>query len=214
MSFETYLFDLDGTLLDSIDLIFRCYRHSASVHLETSPPDRVWRDGLGTPLRQQFGAVTSDAALIERMVTTYREYHQEHHDQSVTAYPDVRRVLESLSRRGATLGIVTSKLRPGTERGLGVTGLTEFFSVIVTADEVRRPKPDPEPVVAALDRAGATAATTVFIGDSPHDMSSGRAAGVTTAAALWGPFTVEDLTGSAPDHFLGSPDDILGLEPA
>ena len=56
--FDTYLFDLDGTLLDSIELIFRCYRHAAQTHMGALPPDKVWLDGLGTPLRQQFSAVS------------------------------------------------------------------------------------------------------------------------------------------------------------
>lgn len=212
--FDTFLFDLDGTLLDSIDLIFRCYRHAAlthMVHLDEQPPDQVWLDGLGTPLRQQFGAVTSDDELIEAMVVTYREYHNVHHDDSVALYPDVARVLKALSARGVTLGVVTSKLRPGAERGLKLTGLIEHFPILVTADEVTRPKPDPEPVRAALERAGSDPKRTVFIGDSPHDMAAGRDAGVATAAVLWGPFGVEALSSMAPTFLLKTPEEILSL---
>ena len=209
--FDTYLFDLDGTLLDSIDLIFRCYRHAARTHLGELPPDKVWLDGLGTPLREQFSAVTSDSDLIEEMVVTYREYHHLHHDTSVTLYPGVERALDGLSERGATLGVVTSKLRAGAERGLRLTGLIEHFPVLVAADDVKRPKPDPEPVVAALVRAGADRTNTIFIGDSPHDMAAGRAAGVATAAVLWGPFSVDELSASSPTFLLEKPEEILSL---
>ena len=209
--FDTYLFDLDGTLLDSIELIFRCYRHAARTHLAELPPDKVWLDGLGTPLRQQFSAVTSDADLIDEMVVTYREYHHLHHDTSVALYPGVARVLDALSERGATLGVVTSKLRAGAERGLKLTGLIERFPVLVSADDVKRPKPDPEPVEAALARAGADRINTIFIGDSPHDMASGRAAGVATAAVLWGPFSAEELSRSSPTFLLDKPAEILSL---
>ena len=130
---DTFLFDLDGTLIDSIELILRCYRHAAATHLSEQPPTSVWRDGLGTPLREQFRAVTSDADLIETMVVTYREFHNEHHDSSVRVYPDVEEVLRGLRRR-AKLGVVTSKLRAGAERGLKLLGLFEFFDVVVTAD--------------------------------------------------------------------------------
>lgn len=210
-AFDTFLFDLDGTLLDSIELIFRCYRHAASTHLGELPPDSVWRDGLGTPLRQQFRMVSSDAELIETMVVTYREYHHEHHDSSVRLYPGVARVVDALAQRGAKLGIVTSKLRHGAERGLRLTGLLDHFPVVVTADEVTRPKPDPEPVEAALERAGSSRDSTIFIGDSPHDIAAGRAAGVATAAVLWGPFSADELSACAPTFFLEKPDEILAL---
>jgi pyrophosphatase PpaX len=210
-AFDTYLFDLDGTLLDSIELIFRCYRHAAATHLAELPDDQVWLDGLGTPLRQQFGAVTSDAELIEEMVVTYREYHHLHHDTSVSLYPDVERVVASLTARGVTLAVVTSKLRAGADRGLRLTGLNEHFPVIVTAEDVSRPKPDPEPVLAAVERTGGDRTRTIFIGDSPHDMAAGRAAGVATAAVLWGPFSVEALSPSSPTYLLSTPEEILSL---
>ena len=209
--FGAYLFDLDGTLIDSIDLIFRAYRHTAERHLPVSPPDSVWREGLGTPLRQQLSAVCDDPELIETMVATYREYHFAHHDESVKAFPDVVDVVATLAGRGVRLGVVTSKLRTGAERGLVAAGILEFFHTIVSAEEVSRPKPHPEPVFAALERLGVDAGNAVFIGDSPHDIAAGREAGVTTAGVLWGPFAREELTLASADFILESPAEILSL---
>ena len=210
-AFAAYLFDLDGTLIDSIDLILRAYRHTAERHLSISPPDSVWREGLGTPLRQQLSAVSQDPGLIEAMVVTYREYHFAHHEESVKAYPEMVDVVAALAGRGARLGVVTSKLRTGAERGLVATGLMEFFHTIVSADEVTRHKPHPEPVQAALERLGVDAGDAVFIGDSPHDIAAGRDAGVATAGVLWGPFAREDLTRASADFLLESPSEILSL---
>lgn len=209
--FETYLFDLDGTLIDSIDLIFRSYRHAAARHLSAEFPDSVWREGLGTPLRQQFRAVCQDEELIEVMVVSYREYFLEHHDASIRLYPSVDDMLKALVERGVRLGIVTSKLRFGAERGLRATGILEYFDTIVSADEVGRPKPHPEPVLTALERLGAEAERTLFIGDSPHDISAGLGAGVGTAGVLWGPFAREDLTLAGAHFLLDSPPDLLTL---
>jgi pyrophosphatase PpaX len=212
--FESYLFDLDGTLIDSIDLIFRAYRYTAARHLTFSPPDSVWLEGLGTPLRQQLAMVTSDLDLIEAMVLTYREYHQEHHDASVKAFPQVAEVIGELAGRGARLGIVTSKLRSGAQRSLRATGLAPFFQTVVTAEDVGRSKPDPEPVWTALERLGGSPREAVFIGDSPHDIAAGRNAGVATAGVLWGPFPRADLEKASADFLLESPRDILDLLPA
>ena len=86
-----------------------------------------------------------------------------------------------------------------------------MMDVLVCADEVTNPKPHPEPVEKALALLGAEPATAVYVGDSIHDMVSGRAAGVRTAAALWGPFGREHLAGATPDYWLETPGDLLGL---
>ncbi len=155
--------------------------------------------------------VCEDPALIEAMVATYREYHFAHHEESVKPYPDVVEVVTALAGRGARLGVVTSKLRSGAERGLKLTGLMDFFDTIVSADEVIRAKPHPEPVLAALERLGVDVKDAVFIGDSPHDIAAGREAGVATAGVLWGPFGREDLARAAADFLLESPAEILTL---
>lgn len=208
---RTFLFDLDGTLIDSIELIYSCYRHAAKAHLGVTPADEVWRVGLGTPLRAQFRAISSDERVIEAMVVSYREHFNIHHDAGISLYPEVAGVLEALSARGVQLGVVTSKLKRGTERGLRLVGLWDVFDTIVSADEVTHAKPHPEPVEKALQRLGADASATVFIGDSPHDLAAGREAGVRTAGVLWGPFRREELSQESPDFLLESPRQILDL---
>ena len=210
--YRTYLFDLDGTLIDSVELILRSYRHTAQVHLGFVPPDEVWLKGMGTPLRRQLEGLSSDAVLVEAMLQTYREYNLEHHDALVKEFPGARRAVESLHRLGVRLGVVTSKLRSSALRGLAVCGMEEMFSVVVGMDDVERHKPDPAPVLLALERLGADAQETIFIGDSPHDLAAGRAAGVATGAALWGPIARALLEPFEPDFWLSQPEDIVTLE--
>jgi pyrophosphatase PpaX len=209
----TFLFDLDGTLIDSIELILRSYRHTIRAHQGRQPADDVWMSGLGTPLWVQFRQFTDDPAEIDAMVATYRAYNLAHHDELVRPYDGVVDAVRALAQRGKTLALVTSKLRSGAIRGLRVAGLDDAFTVIVGADDVTHPKPHPEPVLTALERLGTGAAEAVFIGDSRHDMACGRAAGVKTAAALWGPFDRIDLEDSAPDYWLERPEDLSLLTP-
>ena len=211
MSLSTFLFDLDGTLIDSIELILRSYRHTMRVHRGHEPADDVWMKGLGTPLWVQFRLFTEDPAEIEAMVATYRAYNLAHHDDLVRPYDGVVDAVRALRDRGKTLGLVTSKMRSGAVRGLRVAGLEDAFTVIVGADEVTHPKPHPEPVLTALERLGALAAGAVFIGDSRHDVECGRAAGVKTAAALWGPFDRSHLEDLQPDYWLETPADLTLL---
>src|ERR671917_616625 len=108
-------------------------------------------------------------------------------------------------------GLVTSKNRYGALRGLKLVGLAALMDVLVCADEVTNPKPHPEPVEKAVSLLGADPATTLYVGDSVHDMHSGRAAGVLTAAALWGPFQRSHLEQARPDYWLGKPSDLVQL---
>ena len=213
MRYHTWLFDLDGTLLDSIELILASYRHTLTIHRGAPPDDDVWLAGLGTPLREQFRHFTDDSAEIDAMIATYREHNLAHHDTMVREYPGVRPAISGL-RGQARLGIVTSKLNEGARRGLAFLGMEDWFEVVIGADDVEQAKPHPEPVLAAVARLGADPASTVFVGDSPHDMASGRAAGVRTAAALWGPFPRDHLEPHDPDHWLEHPDALLWITPA
>jgi len=211
--FSTFLFDLDGTLIDSVELILRSYRHTLRTHRGMVPPDELWLKGLGTPIRVQLRQWTEDPAEIEQMAATYSVYNLEHHDALVRPYDGIVNAVRSLKEEGKRLGLVTSKVRSGAARGLRVAGLEPAFDVIVGADDVRHPKPHPEPVLAALEQLGAQASEAVFIGDSRHDLESGRAARVKTAAALWGPFDRAHLADLEPDYWLERPEDILSLTP-
>ena len=213
MALSTFLFDLDGTLIDSIELILRSYRHTMRLHRGHEPPDDVWMTGLGTPLSVQFRHFTDDPAEIEAMVATYRAYNLAHHDELVRPYDGVVEAVRALRARKKTLGLVTSKMRSGALRGLRVAGLEDAFQVIVGADEVTHPKPHPEPVLMALERLRAPAAGAVFVGDSRHDLECGRAAGVKTAAVLWGPFDRAHLADLEPDYWLETPADLTLLAP-
>ncbi|HST61579.1 MAG TPA: HAD-IA family hydrolase, partial [Longimicrobium sp.] len=145
------------------------------------------------------------------MLDTYRARQDELHDTLLQPFPGAAETVAELARRGIRLALVTSKLRRSTLRGMDRCGITEHFEVIVTPEDVRNPKPHPEPVRVALQRLGVDASEAVFVGDSPHDMASGRAAGTRTAAALWGPFPRETLLAERPDVLLHRQEDVLDL---
>ena len=213
MTLSTFLFDLDGTIIDSIDLILRSYRHTMELHRgnEPPPPDEVWIKGLGTPLWTQFGEITADKEEIEAMVQTYRTYNLTHHDALVKPYEGVVEEIRRLKENRKLLGVVTSKLRDGAMRGIRISGLDQVFDIVVGCDDVKHFKPHPEPVLKAVQELGVKHEDTVFVGDSRHDMECGRAAGVKTAAVLWGPFDRPHLEDLSPDYWLEKPEDLRQL---
>jgi pyrophosphatase PpaX len=209
--FPTVLFDLDGTLIDSVRLILDSYHHTLAAHGLPARDDQHWLRGVGTPLRVQFRDYAHDPDLLEALVATYREYNLANHDRMVTRYEGVVEMLEGIRATGARLGVVTSKNREGTLRGLRLVGLAGYFEVLVCADDVTRPKPDREPVDKAIAHLEGTPIGTLFVGDSIHDLHAGRAAGVSTGAVLWGPFGRADLAPAAPDFWFERPGDLLPL---
>jgi pyrophosphatase PpaX len=213
VTLSTFLFDLDGTIIDSIELILRSYRHTMASHRanEPMPPDDMWIQGLGTPLWAQFGQITDDKQEIEAMVQTYRTYNLTHHDRLVKPYDGVVDEIRRLKTSGKQLGVVTSKLRDGALRGIRISALDDVFDIVVGCDDVTHFKPHPEPVLKAVAELRANRTTTVFVGDSRHDMECGRAAGVKTAAVLWGPFDRAHLEDLAPDYWLEKPEDLRQL---
>jgi len=205
------LFDLDGTLVDSADLILESYRHTMRTHFGEVPPDSVWLQTLGTPLRHAFRRFVDTPEEVQRLTDTYLEFNLAKHEELIRPFDGVREALESLLARGTRLGIVTSKAAAGTALSLAACALPEaWFEVIVTSDEPIPHKPDPAPVRFALERLGAAPGTAAYIGDSVWDMRAGRAAGVATVAVLWGPFSEDELVVELPDAMIDRPSDLLG----
>lgn len=202
------LFDLDGTLADSLELILRSFRHTFITHLGSAPPDRDWIAGMGTPLAEQIRSLVANPALHEPMVATYRAYQQVHHDRLLADFAGVRETLALLHERCHPMALVTSKATDAARRALDRLSLTPYLDHVVGFDSTTRHKPDPEPVRTALALLHVPAERAVFVGDSPHDVAAGNAAGVATIAALWGPFARGELESARPSRLL---DDISGL---
>jgi len=210
-AFQTVLFDLDGTLIDSVDLIVDSYHYVHEVHgLPELSRDQILA-GIGTPLRSVFGKMTSDPAVIDAWIATYRVYNLAHHDERVRAYDGAVEMVQRIKAAGIRLGLVTSKLRAGAQRGLTLVGLGDAMELIIGADDVINPKPHPEPVERALELLGMTADSCLFVGDSHHDIHSGRAAGAWTAGVTWGPFDRAHLEQVAPDYVFDSPAELAEM---
>lgn len=211
MRIKAVLYDFDGTLADSTELILRSFRHTMATHLGAAPPDEEWLSGFGTPLETQIRRFARSESEHRAMLETYRAYQNLQYRTLLRPFPGALEAVSALSRRGVPLAIVTSRLRESTLRGIELCGLVDLFPEVVTPEDVTHAKPHPEPVLRALDRLGVAAEETLFVGDSPHDMAAGRAAGTWTAAALWGPFPHDALLAERPDHMLRTQEEVLGL---
>lgn len=212
------LFDLDGTLVDSTDLILQSFHHTFDVHLPGRVPSR---DALIATFGTSLPGVLNEMAAEEghedpevfgeQMLSTYREFQHVHHDTLIQPFPGVREMLAALKDDGERLGLVTSKMEEFAWRGLRLVGLESFLEVAVFHDDTARHKPDPEPLLLAASRAGVRPETVIYVGDSTHDIAAGRAAGMRTVAVLWGPFDPAVLAAAGPDFTVARPADLPAL---
>ncbi|MHB1134654.1 MAG: HAD-IA family hydrolase [Chloroflexota bacterium] len=238
----TLLFDLDGTLIDSMGLIFTSYRHALREVLGEVPSEAALMAIFGKPLRRSLAELAAgqtglplaqlldeaseaqplpnlesagspDEALVERLIRVYRHHNLAHHNAMVSCYAGVRETLAELRQRGYTLAVVTSKGRHTADLSLRHCGLEEFMTTSVALEDVSRHKPDPAPLQLALRRLGRAPEEALYLGDSHVDVLAAQAAGTRSAAALWGPFPREELLALGPDHPLESIEDLLAICP-
>jgi pyrophosphatase PpaX len=202
------LFDLDGTLIDSIGLLLKCVHHTFQGR-SPAPTDEDWIAGIGTPLGAQLAAYAKSDEEVQELTLRYRTYQREAHDELTNAFPGVVETLQELDRRGHPMGIVTSKSNEMMHRGLAWIGINRLMRTTIGMDSCDIHKPEPFPVLLALQELGYAPDEAVFVGDSPHDILSGNAAGVTSVAALWGPFTKANLEPAKPDIYLERIEDLL-----
>lgn len=208
------LFDLDGTLLDTYQLILSSFRHAVRQVLGRDIPDELLMAKVGQPLVTQMWDFTDDPAEHDELFRAYTDYNAAVHDRLIGMFPGVREAVEKLRGAGCRVGVVTSKRREPALRGLACFDLGGLFEVVVGADDWPEHKPAPGPVRRGCDLLGLDARECAYVGDSPFDIQAGNAAGCTTVAALWGMFDAEALQAEQPDILcpaIGDLPELLGV---
>jgi pyrophosphatase PpaX len=210
LRFDTVLFDLDGTTIDTNELIIESIQHVWTSRYGRRLEREVIIPQMGRTLEQQFQAFTGEDDVSE-LVAEYRKFNYAAHDDYVKPFPYVQEVLRALRSNGAKLGVVTTKKRASTMRSLAWCGLDDLFDVIVTLEDVTHPKPHPEPVLTSMKRLGAIAERTLMVGDSPFDIQSAHAAGAVSAAVGWSLKGEQELLRFHPQHIIRDMRELLPL---
>jgi pyrophosphatase PpaX len=209
MRFPVVLFDLDGTVIDSGAIILASMKHATETVLGAAPPDDELLAAVGGPgLEAQMRALSPDR--VDELVRVYREHNEPLHDE-LTACDGMDDVLVRLREQGRHLGLVTAKRRASVELAFAAVPLGHLFDVVVGGDETERHKPDPEPLLLALERLGAEADDAVYVGDSPFDVRAAKAGGLHAVAVTWGKIHGRAaLEAEEPDAIVDTAEELLG----
>lgn len=208
---QTILFDLDGTLIDTVDLIVACCQHATGVHCGAPIARARVLPTIGLPLRAALEAYApgQGAALWD----AYQAHNHEWHDRLARLVPGTREMLAALRARGCAHGIVTSKSHRSLQMGIDLFGLEPYLDVVIGLEDSDRHKPLPDPVLAALARLGRmpSPVTVAYVGDAVSDMACARAAGVRAIGVPWGTALATELRAAGADPVLGAWADLLAL---
>lgn len=207
---DTILFDLDGTIIDTNELIISSFMNVLEKHVSAPLTREQIIPKMGMTLEQQLQNF-SGSEDVTHFLKAYRKYNDAHHDAMVQPFPHVLEVIQELHRRGVTMGVVTTKNKPGTIRVLEMFGLQKYMKAVVTLMDVEHPKPHPEPVQKAVAAIGADPERTLMVGDSPMDIQSAQAAGVRSAGVAWSLKGETLLREYRPDYILQDMVDLYSL---
>jgi pyrophosphatase PpaX len=210
VSYATVIFDLDGTLIDSVPLIVASHRHALATVLGREYPEEMLRAGIGRPLLEQMRVF--DAERAQELFDVYREFNHRVHDEYVRVFPGMLELCDDLRGSGVPVAVATSKMLDAVLLAYAaIPGLEERVDAMVTIESTATHKPGPEPIEHALALLGRGADGAVYVGDAPSDLQAARAAGVAAVAVTWGACTREALAGEEPDAIADTPAELAAI---
>jgi len=198
-----YLFDADGTILDTRSLICASFAHTLKSFGTHPIPEETIIEDIGLPLRYQLRKYIGELneEELERITDFHVTYQSQIYQEHLKLFPGVAEALECLCKRGKCCAVVTSRSRASLEQYLRVKGIRQYFHSCICIEDTKRPKPHPEPVFKALAALEGSPQESLFIGDTSFDVEAGKRAGLDTVLVSW--------SSAKRDEFFYEPDYVI-----
>ena len=205
----TILFDLDGTLIDTNELIIASFLHTLNHYY----PEKYTKEDvlpfMGPTLKETFSSI--DLERVDEETERYRSYNLKNHDLLVKEFEGVYETVKTLKEKGYKLAIVSTKMSGTIRKGLKLTNLDSFFDIVVAVDDVQNAKPHPEPIEKALKLLESTSQETIMVGDNYHDILGAKNAGTLSAGVAWSAKGRAYIEEYEPDFILDNMRDLLKI---
>ena len=211
MTLKGILFDFDGTIGDTTNLILSSF-HTTMEHFGYAPvSDKEIITTFGLPLEDGL-AVLMPNLHEKEVIDFYRDHNFSHHDALIKPFPYVEEGVKALFEANYKLAVVTSKKQRLAHRGLDILHLAPYFKAVITSEDCKDHKPLPEPMERGAAALNLSPTECLCIGDSPYDMLSGKAAGCTTVLVNWTPYEDEQIASLVvPDYRIDKMTDLVPL---
>ncbi len=200
------LFDFDGTLIDTNALIRESMDHVSRIYRGTDCTEEEIQTLWGKPLYEQMAALAE--RQIDRMVEDYRAHYREMREERTAIFRGIKELIEALHKRGIRMAILSNKGSSGIHHGLEAFDLNHYFDPVLSSEDVKNRKPDPEGARLILERWGYSPDEVFLVGDSINDLRAARAAGVESVLVGW---SVVAISRAEYDHKIDRPEELLEL---
>ena len=200
------IFDLDGTLVNSIDLIVTSYQYALRTVVGREWDEAEIRTWIGQSLRGSMERACPEHA--EELLRVYSEHNHALTPTMLTGYPGILDLVRSLTSAGVRLGSATSKRAEPAQWALDLTHLSGLMPIIVSHDDVREHKPNPEPLLLAAARLNCEVGEAVYIGDAVVDIVAAHNAGMDCVGVTWGAGVREELVAAGPTLLVDTVDEL------
>lgn len=206
---DLILYDLDGTIQDSVPLIVESFHKAYEIVLgECTRSDEDLMSYIGRPLTVSFER--EDKETAEKLTEAYLAYNRKRMTEGVVPlFPGVREGLEKIKASGYRQGIVTAKRRDSAMITIDLLDIAKYFDVMIFSEDTKRSKPHGDPLVEAAGRLGVTDMSRVlYVGDAGSDLLSARDCGASFALVDWTMMPKDEIGKLGPDYVISSLDEI------
>lgn len=203
------LFDLDGTLINTNELILKSFKHAFNTVLRIEVDEKEICSHFGEPLFKTLSRYGDEKA--DKLMEVYREYNSRMHDSLVSGFDGARETVLALKEMGMMVGIVTSKRKEMTGRSLKAGNVENTMDVVITPEDTTKHKPDPEPILVACERLNIDPGQVLYVGDTSFDLNCSRSAGTKNCLVTYTMLPLKELMQLRPDYTIGKLSELIDV---
>lgn len=206
---KAVLFDIDGTLIDTWDFVMGAFKYALNYHGHPIPSDKVIKSITGKPLLDFYKAAFPNIEDVSHLAKTHHDFQSDKFDLG-KLFPKAKYVLKKLKKRRFLLAAVSNRTRVSLHTSLKMVEIDHYFDLILSAEDVKNPKPHKEHLIVALKHFKVSYNNAFMVGDTDHDIMAGKNAGIKTVGVTYG-FSGKDIKEVNPDFLVDNLEELLPI---